>query len=69
MSVALAGGFYPLYHQGSPTIHSICKNFCMDLLKIIEKEMATHYSVLAGIILWTEGDWWALIQGVRKSQT
>ena len=41
----------------------------MDLLKIIEKEMATHYSVLAGIILWTEGDWWALIQGVRKSQT
>ena len=38
----------------------------MNLLKIIEKKMATHSSILAGIILWTEGAWWALVHGGQK---
>ena len=35
----------------------------------LEKEMATHSSVQAWRIPWTEGAWGATVQGVIKSQT
>ena len=34
----------------------------------LEKEMATHSSVLAWRIPWT-GAWWARVHGVTKNQT
>ena len=34
----------------------------------LEKEMATHSSILAWEIPWTEGAWWATVHGVTKSQ-
>ena len=34
----------------------------------LEKEMATHSSVLAGRISWME-EWWATVHGVTKSRT
>jgi len=35
----------------------------------LEKEMATHSSILAWEILETEGVWRATVDGVKKSQT
>ena len=35
----------------------------------LEKEMATHSSILAWRILWTEGAWWATVHSVAKSWT
>ena len=35
----------------------------------LEKEMATHSSVLAWRILIDRGAWWATINGVKRSQT
>ena len=35
----------------------------------LEKEMATHSSILAWRIPWTEGVWQATVHGVTKSQT
>ena len=35
----------------------------------LEKEMATHSSILAWEIPWTEGAWRATIHGITKSQT
>ena len=39
----------------------------------LEEEMATHSSILAGIVPWTEelggGAWWAAVHGASKSQT
>ena len=35
----------------------------------LEKEMATHSSILAWKIPWTEEAWWATVCGVAKSQT
>ena len=32
----------------------------------LEKEMATHPSILAWEILWTEEAWWVTIHGVTK---
>ena len=32
----------------------------------LEKEMATHSSILAWKISWTEGVWWATVHGVAK---
>ena len=32
----------------------------------LEKEMATHPSILAWEILWTEGAWWAIVPAVAK---
>ena len=32
----------------------------------LEKEMATHFSILAWEIQWTEGAWQATVQGVAK---
>ena len=32
----------------------------------LEKEMATHSSILAWRILWTEGAWWATVHVVTK---
>ena len=37
-------------------------------LSNIQKEMATHFSILARKIPWT-GAWWATVHGVTKSQT
>ena len=34
-----------------------------------EEGMATHCSILAWRIPWTEGDWWVAVHGVAKSQT
>ena len=35
----------------------------------LEKEMATHSSILAWKIPWTERARWAIVHGVAKSQT
>ena len=36
----------------------------------LEKEMTTHFSILAWKILWTErGAWWATVHGVIGSLT
>ena len=35
----------------------------------LEKEMATHSSILAWKILWNRGAWWATVHGVTKNQT
>ena len=36
----------------------------------LEMEMATHFSILAWEIPWTEeGAWWATVQGVAESDT
>ena len=35
----------------------------------LEKEMATHSSILAWEIPWTEDPGWATVHGVAKSQT
>ena len=35
----------------------------------LEKEMATHSSILAWRISWTEGTWWATVHGVVVSDT
>ena len=35
----------------------------------LEKDMATHFSILAWRIPWTRGAWWAIVHGVSKSQT
>ena len=35
----------------------------------LEKEMATHCSILAWGIPWTEEIWQAIVHGVAKSQT
>ena len=35
----------------------------------LEKEMATHSSILAWKIPMDRGVWWATVQGVAKSQT
>ena len=35
----------------------------------LEKEVATHSSILAWEIPWTEGAWWATVHGVAKGQT
>ena len=35
----------------------------------LEKEMATHSSILAWRIPMDRGAWWATVQGVTKSQT
>ena len=32
----------------------------------LEKEMETHSSILVWEIPWTEGAWWATVQGVAK---
>ena len=34
-----------------------------------EEEMASHSSILAWEIPWTEGAWWATVHGVLKSHT
>ena len=35
----------------------------------LEKEMATHSSILAWEIPWTRGAWWASVHGVTKTGT
>ena len=35
----------------------------------LEKEMATHSSILAWRILWTEEPAWATVHGIKKSWT
>ena len=34
----------------------------------LEKEMATHSSIIALEIPWIEGAWWATVQGLQKSR-
>ena len=41
---------------------------CLGWEDPMEKEMATHSSILTWKIPWTE-DWWATVHGVIKSQT
>ena len=33
----------------------------------LQEEMATHFSILAWEILWTEEAWWATVHGVAES--
>ena len=44
-------------------VHSLCWE------DPLEKEMATHYRILAWEIPRTEGVWWATVHGVAKSWT
>ena len=41
----------------------------MDQEDELKEEMATHHSILAWEILWAEGNWWATVHVVTKSQT
>ena len=36
-------------------------------IELLEKEMATHSSILAWKIPWTRGAWWATVHGVTES--
>jgi len=36
------------------------------MLDVLEEEMATHCSILAWKIPWTEEPWWATVHGVAK---
>ena len=36
---------------------------------LLEKEMATHSSIVAWEIPWTMAAWWAIVHGVVKTQT
>ena len=44
-------------------------SFSTSLQLPLEKEMATHSSVLAWRIPWTEGAWWDTVHGVAESDT
>ena len=33
----------------------------------LQEEMATHFSILAWKILWTEEAWWATVHGIAES--
>ena len=35
----------------------------------LQKEMATHSSILAWKITWIEGAWWVTVHGVTESDT
>ena len=41
----------------------------LDLEDPLEEGMATHSSILAWRIPWTDGDWQAAVHRVTKSQT
>ena len=41
----------------------------LDREDLLEKEMATHSSILAWKIVWTREAWWAVVHGVAKSHT
>ena len=43
-----------------------CKRLWFDWVGHLEKETATHSSILAWEIPWTEGAWWATVHGVTK---
>ena len=43
-----------------------CRRLWFDREGPLEKETATHSSILAWEILWTEGAWWATVHGVTK---
>ena len=41
----------------------------LDWEDILGMEMATHSSILAWEIPWSEGAWWSTVHGVTKSRT
>ena len=41
----------------------------LDWKDPLEKEVATHYSIIAWEIRWTEGAWRAIVHGVAESIT
>ena len=41
----------------------------LDWENLLEKEVATHSSILFWEFPWTEGAWWATVHGVPKSLT
>ena len=52
--------------EGRTPLSDFTFTFCFHAL---EKEMATHSSVLAWRIPGTGGAWWAAVYGVAQSQT
>ena len=55
-----------------PAVHGVMKSRTLTErlhFHALEKEMATHSSVLAWSIPGTRGDWWASVYGVAQSQT
>ena len=44
------------------------KNLGIFVAWLMEREMATHSSILAWKIQWMEEPWWAIVHGVTKSQ-
>ena len=54
--------------KNSPTIQEELVRF-LDQEDPLEKETATHSSILAWKIPWTEGAWRATVQRVANSQT
>ena len=60
------------FPRGLPThsVHSVVfSQFRIDQSLSLEKEMATHSSVLAWRIPGTGGAWWAAVYGVAQSRT
>ena len=56
-----------LFPSGSDNKEPACNAGDLGLIDPLEKGMATHSSILAWRISWTEGAWWATVHGVAES--
>ena len=64
------GGAWWVAVHGVAKSHTRLRDFTFTLhFHALEKEMATHSSVLAWRIPGTAGAWWAAVYGVAQSQT
>ena len=59
-------GYSPWGRKESDTTERLSLTLA-HLRKQLEKEMATHSSVLAWRIPMGRGTWWAIVHGVKKS--
>ena len=71
------GWVYKTYMQGASLVAYSVKNLpavqeswvrSLGREDPLEKEMATHSSILAWEISWTVRTWWAAVHGVAKSR-
>ena len=62
-------GFSWWLHGKESPANTAAVGLILGLKDPLKKEMATHSSILAWKIPWTEGNWQATDYGVTKSQT
>ena len=60
---------YRGFHRSSVGKESACNAGDLGWEDPLEKEMATHSSILAWRIPMDRGAWWAIVHGVAKSWT